>query len=483
MKKQNSILLLLLLIQLTLAVEVKAHSPYELYMKAVEADLPELEKEKLQLERHDATIDGTHAVYAPRLYASNQLYRVKNNDDFSGNDVATFGSKTVVGVNKMLKSGTEVGSELSLDIYQNRSEMESWRMNEESFELTRFREKYRNRTIQPQLTLKASHALLKNRGGIAEKFAIESATYQKISAEYRAALTKYNALNQYSQEYVQLQKLETDTILLRQIHTKLIAHKARARRMLNAGLLDRDEYARFTVLLLQIDEQISRIAMEIALLQDRLAAYITHDAPPTSLQHLYAEQFQESLESLPFDSTLEGKLFSVLQAEANEYVTLRKNLLSPELSLYGQSGFRHYRNRSKKPEKKKRSDLSITFTVGAQFSMPIGNKKAKSELKEAKLTSQMVSKEREISIKRYSRNLQNLQTTHEQLQILITKKEALIAALKTKAQAEYRKFRQARMDLSELLDTQTSILEAQMALNSYRAELITTLITYKTVTQ
>ncbi len=446
---------------------------YHTFISNVRKSLEEFKRNQLDEEKAENAITLAKSIYDPRLYSEFRGYGLNNYDDFSNNEIYTVGIKPSVGIEKKLRSGTSVSSEFTLDLYQNRGEMESWKLNESSYQLEKRNQKLRNRTISPELRLLISQPLLKNRGAVAEKFSVNSALYQFEAAKLTATLNNMTVLNHYRKLYVKKTQLASYTTYMNEMITTIKKQKSRAKRLLHEGLLDKDEYIQFCIFSVQLDEQIMQNETEITDKVRSIVTYLPSSEPNySSLLKIYDECVDTEFFNLSFDSTSQGRLFTILTKEAQHYVQLRKQLNTPELNIYGEGTFKHYSNRHKRPTKSERKNLGLNFTVGAQFTMAIGNRKTHTELREAQLNMDMIQKEREISRRKFNQNYELIITYFTLYQNLIQQKQKVIETLEEKAKAEQLKFRQARIDHSDLIKTQSTIIEERVAQNNYRTKVI-----------
>ncbi len=472
-------LISLLFTVLLLADSSDVQMGFDYFIERVENGVLEMELHQLNIDKAENEIENVSSVYDPRFYSSIQGYGVNNYDDFSNNDLYTIGSRASAGISKKLTTGTEISTELSLDFYQNRGDIESMQMNEDTYEVQRLKQSLRNKTFSPELKLTVSHPLLMNRGGVADKFIINSATLRSDVAQLSVDIEKNVIIDSYRNEYVQLLQQQSDIDLMDQIHTDVKSLENRAARMVREGLFTRGEYAQFTIFTLQLEERIVQYEGDIDSKQQKLSAFL-----PDTIQHrdelemLYSMMSAESLDSISFDSTKQGMIFQILEQEASEHISLRKNLLAPELNLFGEATAKHYTNNRFKPERNDRNDFGVNFTVGAQFSMPIGNRKARSELTEAELAYETVVNEKSINQRDYLQRYADLKRYFSLYQELIIRKQTIISTLHQKASEDRRLFRQARIDLSDLQETQTAIVEENIALNNYKANLINIVLDY-----
>lgn len=484
LKAKRVLLIALLFIEQLLADNMSSSIEYEVFIQNVENGVEEIKLNHLKAQKAENSINNASSVYAPLFYSTAQGYGMKNFDDFSNNDFYTLGIKEIVGIEKKLKTGTQIATEVSLDFYQNRGDIESWQMNEETYELIKQKQMFHNNIISPEIKLRVTQPLLMNRGGVVEKFILKSAVYQSDVAKLATQLENSSIIADYRKTYVKWLQLSSDTVLMNQIYVVVQKQEKRAQRMFREGLFEEDEYAQFTLFTLQLEENIDQYSVKIKSKIEKLTPFLPKEVEvDNELENLYSFYSKKSLDKISFDSTREGEMFRILEEEAKEYVELRRNLKVPEFNIFGESRVKQYLNKCNKPTKLKRKDLGVNFAVGAQFTMNIGNKKARYELKEAELSQMMVIKERNIAKRNYSENYELFLKYFNLYQNLIEKKNKIIATLQQKAKVEHKKFSQARIDLSDLLETQTSIIEENIALNSYKSNVVNIVLGYLSLIQ
>lgn len=455
---------------------------FQIFTMSVEQGLEEIKRNSYEVENRVNEMEKVSSVYSPNLYSRFESFRVKNYDDFSENDVTVMGMRSNVGIEKLFRTGTQVAAEVSLDVNNYRADVSSLRYNEESYEFTSVKEEHKLSTLIPELNIKLSQPLLKNRGGVSEKFTVENARVQSIAAALNGELDNNNSVCRYQLDYFSLYQLHSDTLFLKQMLEKLKKHESRALSLLNEGLIEDDEYAQYSVFTLQIEELIYSSSAEISSLTEVLNPYLPADSCCSdNFELLYKHYSSEVVTPQPFDSTIQGRLYTLLSKNAHDYIELRRKLINPELNVFGEGGFKNYSNYRKEPSRKKRNDFNVDLTLGVQFSMPLGNVKVKSELKEAEIYLSKLSCESAIARRDYNTNIKRLKTFIENGKILVDKKTEVIKKLREKAAFEKKKFNQARLDLSELIDTQSQIVEEIVALNRIKNNVIKTVFEFKTL--
>lgn len=475
---------ILFLILLTLSGDGKdsdlfTKTGYEIFIQSVENNLTEIQLQKLVVNKNKNAIKKTESVYDSKFHSSIYGYGLKNYDDFSNNKVYTVGAKTSLGIEKKLKSGTEISTDIFLNYHQNRGNIESWQFDENTFEVLQQKQKYRNNMLIPELKFSISQPLLMNRGGLIEKFLLKSAILQSEMEKLNSNLGIEKILESYRKEYIIWLRLNRDLIFMNEIYKKICSQKLRAERMLQEGLLEKDEYAQFKIFCLEQRERIAHVNNEISVKIVKLSPYLSSKTfNEDEFESLFSKNAETKLQLPSFDSTQQGSLFHLMVKEVKEHIQLQKNLLLPELNLFGESTLKHHTNKRIKPTKNKQKSFGVDFSVGAQFTMPIGNKKAKSELYEAKNSQQIIAKEKEIAIRNFSQNFSLIEKYYSLYLDLISQKSELIITLQKKSEIELNKFNQGRIDLYELLDTQAKIIEEQITLNNYKENIINIIFDY-----
>ena len=147
-------------------------------------------------------------------------------------------------------------------------------------------------------------------------------------------------------------------------------------------------------------------------------------------------------ETVDFSRTKSAEIIRKTMMELSYSKSVYRNMLLPQLNVYGQIA-------GENMSQEYSSDLKDRdYSVGFEFTYPLGNHSAQSSLKDIELEIKSLNHEYEETLNSYRKNLWNYVSESGNLKERLVIKSESQKALKSQLDTEKTKYRQARVTLS-----------------------------------
>lgn len=431
---------------------------YESYIRTVKGNLPELTQRAMSLENASLGVDSGKGAFAPVIAGGSKYY---SNSSLSTVSTETVGVVSYASVSKTIAStGTTVTGGIEYD-----SQTQSSSMGETNYN-------------NPKAYVTVKQPLLKNFFGTINRNTIESSkiTYsiEKESAEqyyaeieiyYKKLYCKwvlYNQLEKYYKSYV-----DNANVLY-----------AQTLRKKKAGLAENDDVQRVYSSLLNYKQQYSSIKKTLYALETEIL-FVTQKNniyPEKNYLNLsYDDVINYNYVSVSFENTSSYRLINMNLKNLNLNYKIAKNTALPELNAIASATAKDSsENRSEAFEMTKKD-----YYVGFEMTYSFGNSANKvnieiadNNIKEYEASIKTTMRDYEVSLKNL---LFNISVTKEMIHF----KESNIKALMSQLATEKKKYSQARVSVSTVVDTENKIASEKASLLETKYNLISLYYDYQ----
>ena len=452
------------------AAEAKQRMSYEEYISVITKKLPELRKNRLQVDRAENTRDAAGTITDTQLEGSGTYSK---NTQYSTNPYAASGSTRNYSANlglsrRIIQSGTTLNAGLGYNQNQYDAEINGYRVDD---------------TYRPSYYVGFSQSVMKNAFGVVDRFSKNDAEMKLAIQKLQQQESDKTSLNAYRKLYFMWIEYAETLELLKDSIRNAKALYSEVQRKFRTGLSDNDDVlnAADTVLQHQISYQNTRAAYNAVEKQLRIFFDITKFRPDAGeFERYYKESSTSEHGQVKFEKTRNAEIYRLTKKNYTYSRNVAENKLLPELNIVGQYTRQSQDQRfSDAVREMDDSDYYIGFTV----TYPIGNTESRTNVRESELAVMEVNHEFDITRNEFQKSLQNIIQYAGGLKEIISLTEQRIRVLESKYRTEQAKYRQARLDLNYLITTANNVTSSKMSLLGYKRQMIQYHIDYLDLVQ
>ena len=438
---------------------------YDDYMKAVEKSLPEIRSNEIDVmlaenDLKSAKSAGDTSLTAGGDYSSTQQYNM-----MSGTGVANAG-RFYAGISKkLIPTGTSISTELD---YTRTKYSEYSTVSDYS-------------TYEPSISLKVSQPLLYNFLGKVDKYAEKNAKMQYEIEKVKYTENNKSVLNAY-------RKLYFEWILYREILKNLeesITNSKKLQeqvaRQVKARVADQDDYQEVVAATLEYEGQYREYLTSMKKIENQVRLYLSMEVSPDTeaFSGMLEKSMGNGFGDVEFSKTSSARLIDLAMENLNYTKDVKENELLPELNIYGEVSRKSISDSSQSSMELNKTD----YSVGFEFTYSLENNSAESALKEAEIGLLQLKYEYQSTLKEYRKSLAEYRLSAEGNRSLIKNAASVLGALNTKLRTERKKYNQARLKLSYIIETENSIASKKIELLQLQYQLIGNYIDYTDLTR
>ncbi len=433
------------------------------YIKLINEKLPELKSNRIALLQAENEINRSKSTGDVNLSAGGESYR---NNTYSGiNDKGNVNGYNFYG--GLSKTLTGTGTDVEL------------KYNYDKYSYKKFSTINDYTAHNPSLTLKVTQPLLYNFLGKVSSYSEKNAKLQYEIEKIKLQENNKSTLNSYKKLYFQwilykeILKELSDAIN----NSKKLA--ALTARRYKAGLSDNDDYQAARVSVYGYEVQYREYQNSLKAIENQMSLYfsVRNNMPlKEEFEKFYDLSNKIKFETVDFSRTKSAEIIRKTMMELSYSKSVYRNMLLPQLNVYGQIA-------GENMSQEYSSDLKDRdYSVGFEFTYPLGNHSAQSSLKDIELEIKSLNHEYEETLNSYRKNLWNYVSESGNLKERLVIKSESQKALKSQLDTEKTKYRQARVTLSDLIDTQNSLTSGEIDMLGYKYSLICCYIDYMDLT-
>lgn len=459
---------------------------YEEFLTAVEEKLPGLEKNRNSLESTENILFKAKALHDVTLKASASGFSTKyywDSEENRGNDY-TAGFSISGDVSTKLPTGTTISAGGGYKQTQTKTvDMQTTYTETPPYQVP-YSSDSSYTTYVPSLTLSITQPLLYNFFGLIDR-------YNKSDAKQQVDIGKLNkeeqdkmVMSYYKTVYFVLIQYEKIKINLRRsiINSRRLEEQTLAK--MRSGLAENDDLQRVRSTVFRYQENYEIIDEEYKKLLNELSFFIDVENvsfDPAEFDKKFNTLAQEVLEEKSYEETRAAKITALQRDQMEKAKKIQQNKTLPQLDLFGtlDINFNYPENETEtfdgaaygrsytKPTYK-----TVAFTGGLNFTYAIGNHLNQGALKDAELSIRNLDLQFTENERTFNENMKNIVTSVEVLKKRIALKESIIKSLQSQYQTELAKYNQARLELRNLLDTDSAVFSEQTELLKLKTQLI-----------
>ena len=425
---------------------------YDEFIKRIEKTLPEIKSNKTNvlLAENDikrAKSAGDITVDAGGDYGNQEQYNITTGSGNVSN--STFYAALS---KKLIPTGTRLNTEFN---YAKTSYSDYNSIPDYS-------------TYEPSVSFKISQPLLYNFLGKVDKYAEKNAEMLFEIEKVRYLENNKSILNAYK-------KLYFEWILYKELLTNLKESiknsktlEAQIKRQVKAGLSDNDDYQKVVTSTLSYESQYEEYSTALTKIENEIELYLNMKFEPdtSAFKNVFSESYECGFNNVNFSSTNSARLIDLTMKNLNYTKEVSENQLLPELNVYTQLTRKNVSDEAV-------SGLDKTdYSIGFEFTYNIGNNSAESDLREAEIRLQDLNYEYKSTLNKFKKKLSEYYASATGTKKQLKNANNVLKALESQLKTEEKKYKQARLNLSYVIETENSIAAKKIEMIELRNKLI-----------
>lgn len=432
---------------------------YDDYIAAIEKTLPELKSNEMSVVSAEnkvksAKSGGDTALTAGGTAYSNKEYSgINDKGNVKGYDYYTGLSKTITATGTTV-SGTYDYTKNSYSNFSSTSDYSAY---------------------EPSVTLKVTQPLLYNFLGKVDRYAENNAKMQLEIAKQQLQENNKSVLNAYKKLYFQWIMYSGNIKNFDDAISNSNILKDQIRRKVNSGLADNDDYQGAVTSVLGYENQRRDYEISLKNIEHQMNIYLdlSRGLPDSEFfNDIYTKAAGSGLEEVDFKKTTSAKIMDMTMKNYAYSKGVYENRLLPELNVF--AGV----TKKDLSESQTYGVKDTDYNVGFEFKYSLENNSAESSLKDVEIQIKSLEYEYKSTENSYRKQLLSYMEYSKGIIKQIENREKTLQALESKLVTERRKYNQARLNLSYVIDTENSITTEKNSILALKYQLIGNYIDY-----
>ncbi|MBN2038525.1 MAG: TolC family protein [Spirochaetes bacterium] len=431
---------------------------YDDFIKHIKDTLPEIKSNKTDVliaenDIKKAKSAGDITVDAGGEYSSQEQYNITTGSC----DVST--STFYAGLSKkLIPTGTKLSTEFNYakTSYSNFSTISDYT------------------TYEPSVSFKISQPILYNFLGKVDKYSEKNAEMQLEIENVKFLENNKSVLNAYKKLYFEWILYKK---LLNNLNESIQNSKtleAQIKRQVKAGLSDNDDFQKAVTSTLSFESKYEEYSTALAKIENEIELYLNMKFEPVTavFKNLFNESYNCAYNNVNFSSTNSARLMDLTMKNLNYTKEVSENQLLPELNVYTQLTRKNISDEAA-------AGLDKTdYSIGFEFTYNIGNNSAESDLREAEIRLQDLNYEYKSTLNTYKKKLSEYNASAAGTKKLLKNAAKVLGALESQLKTEQKKYKQARLNLSYVIETENSIATKKIEIMELKYSLIENFIDF-----
>jgi len=441
------------------SITAKTTISYNDYIIEIEKSLPELKSNEMNIllaenkvksakSGGDISLNAGGNVFSTRQYSG-----INNKGDVNGYDYSAGLSKTIT------TTGTTVSGtyNYSKNDYSNFSSISDYT------------------AYEPSVSLKITQPLLYNFFGRVDRFSENNAKMQLEIAKSQLQENNRSVLNAYKKLYFQWIMYNEIVKNLDDAIRNSNTLKEQIKRKVNAGLADNDDYQSSITSVLSYENQRRGYLTSLNNIESQLNIYLKNRAAVPD-DNAFSEYFKHAgasgLIEVNFKNTTSAKMMDLTMQNYAYSKGVYENRLLPELNVF--AGM----TRKDISESPSYNTKDTDYNVGFEFKYSLENNSAESSLKDVEIQIQSLEYEYSAAQNSYRKQLLNYIESSNGITEQLANRKKTLQALESKLVTERKKYSQARLSLSYVINTENSITSERNSIVLLKYQLIGNYLDY-----
>ncbi|MCX8124065.1 MAG: TolC family protein [Spirochaetes bacterium] len=446
---------------------------YEQFLEVITQKLPQIKINALKLNKAYNEVEKAKSVDDTNLIAKGQYARQKQYTTGKSLFEPDY-KQSYYGYTGIEQTVSSTGTRLSLGLEYNASSIKG--------NLTIPPQAYSVDEYRPSITATITQPLLQNAFGIIDR-------YEKNNAAMKLEIQKLQQLEDDKSVLNYYKKIYFNWILYSQALAIMKESIANAQELVDsvqrkakAGLAENDDVQRALSSLLSYQAQYKQYEITYKSICDELSLYFSNTIAPDAqdLKNMFDIILSAHYDEVQFEKT---RSFLIVKKNIDmmQYsIDVADNSTLPQMNLILSATRKNYNDR----QREALSTLPDTdYSVGVEFSYPLGNHNAQAKLTEYELSLKELEYNLSSTRNSYYKSLRSILQQLSGYKELIVTHNKNLQALLSQRQTERKKYEQARLDLQYLINTENSIAMEKLTLLQLQVALVGYYLDYKDLTE
>jgi outer membrane protein TolC len=471
-KRRNKIccLLFIIIFSITNSIAQQDSKPviisYKQYIDTINQQLPEIRKNRLQVEKARNTLYG--AGSAEDFYLTGEAGYAKSDVLNSQNQRLAGERKDYTARLGVTKKIAATGTTIHAGAAYNKTEFDN------------------SAYYYPSIYIKFNQALLNNTFGKVDRFAVNNARFAYEIEKLREKENNKADINYYKKLYFTwiLYKEE-----LKMIENSISAAKKLADNIKNryrSGMVNSSDLHNSTAFVLNYEILYEDLSRNMKIIDTELNIILgdikeKNRTPDNNEFHLlYTNSSGAAYSNIVFERTRNAEIFRLTKENVKYTAEVAENQLLPQLDFVAE----YARKAENREAVKSIGDMKSTdYYLGLALSYPLGNTDSRSKLESAKIAVEEINSEYSILKNSYQKSLESIIIQYTDVSRILSLREKRIEALEQKYRFDSQRYQQSQIDLDILLNTTIDITNEKITLLQLKKQIIDNYIDYSDITE
>lgn len=484
---KNGVLIIFFMSLVTISLMPQDIISFDEYLPIIEEKLPEIALYENTLDRKRADINQAKQVFDVHFnssFAGSGMQPKAENENMDPGYSAGFTGD--FSFSSTLPSGTRLS--LGGAYSQFYASGEGTRLDYSTMPFSSVDYNYASVSYDPVIKLSISQPLIYNWFGFIDRYGVKDAKSKYAIEVLKQETNKQNALNYYKKlyfqwvEYRSLLKLLDKTLS----NARILANQTNGK--VKTGIAENDDYQRAVYAVLKYEEQIKSLSLTLEAIENELGLFFDPEIVQPDMDDF--DRIFDEFSALPkseveFFNTRNAKVLSLSKKNMDDLKKVRKNQALPQLNLFATMDIKFNITESD-IDGEVDHDTSygdVNFNAGLQFKYPLGNIKARSEIKSVEGMIKDILLQYEITHNTYKKQLQNILTNLEGNHEILDIKGQVLTSLRLRYETENLKYKQGRIELKNLIDTDNAITDELINIIKLKTSIVFLNFDYLNITQ
>ncbi|MEJ5362528.1 MAG: TolC family protein [Spirochaetota bacterium] len=446
---------------------------YEQFLLIIKEKLPEIKNNTIGVQRAYNQLEQAKSVDDTNLIAK---------ADYSRQKMYTTGKslyepdykQSYYGYTGIEQTLTSTGTRVSLGLEYNSSSIKG--------NLTIPPQAYSVNEYRPSITATITQPLLKNAFGIIDRYGKNSAAMKLEIQKLQQLQDDQSVLNYYKKLYFSWVLYKQALDIWQESISNARSLVDSVQRKARAGLAENDDVQRAASSLLSYEAQYKQYEITYKSICDELSLYCDKSIVPqiNDMNIMFDSIVSARFTEVPFEQTRSWLIVKKNMDVMQYTIKVADNSTLPQMNLILSASRKNYSDQHREALSK----LPDTdYSVGVEFSYPLGNHDADAQLKDYELSLKELEYNLLITQNSYYKSLRAIIQSLNGYKELIATHNKNLQALISQRKTEQKKYEQARLDLQYLINTENSIAMEKLTLLQLKVGLVSYYIDYKDLTE
>lgn len=439
---------------------------YKQFIESVKQQLPELRRNRIQVEKAKNTLYG--AGSSRDIYLSGESGYGKSDVLSGGTSTEKRNYSSKVALTKRI---AQTGTEISTGAAYNRTVYDTAGASAYS---------------SPSVYVKFSQSLLQNAFGTIDRFAVNNAKMLYEIEKLREIESNKSDMNYYRKLYFTWIGYREELKMINSSINTAMKLADSIKNRYRSGMVNSADLYSSAAVVLKYQIAYEELKTEMNAMEAELNIFFNDKNKKSIIPDdseffsFYDTSLNSEYTTVGFDKTSNAEIFRLTKNNLKYSTDVSENRLLPELNIVGE----YTRKSEAETFVKSAGNMnSSDYYMGFAFSYPLQNTENKSSLEDTKLAIEEINSEYSISQNSYKKSLDSIKSRYTNSKRMITLREKRIETLESKYRFEQQKYQQAQLDIETLINTSIEITNEKISLVRLKKQMVQNYIDYSDLTE